>query len=331
MRRPFHIQMALKPPSSCSASIQRFAFTLVELLVVIAIIGTLVSLLLPAIQAAREASRRSTCQNNLRQIALGVLNYADTHDEKLPPLWKTDLPEPWENFSWRVDVLPFLEAAPLYDSLQLNQLPLATANQHGVGTRLSLFQCPSTPDSPRIIESLGPPDSGYDDLSLGACDYSGIHDVAHNEGENSIAAAWRSADEVLTEGVGPGPADGFNVDRISPTLRITSGKFNMIADGLSRTALLAEQAGKPLHYDRTRLAEVVLPREGTWATAEFSSFYAAGVNRDNLTGIYGFHDGAIVVMCDGSAHLFSEEMEAEVVTALLSRNGDEIINAADWR
>ncbi|NOZ41044.1 MAG: DUF1559 domain-containing protein [Planctomycetes bacterium] len=308
----------------------RFAFTLVELLVVIAIIGTLVSLLLPAIQSAREASRRSTCLNNLRQIALGVLNYADSHDEKLPPLWKTDLPEPWENFSWRVDVLPFLEASPLYDSLRLDQLPLATANLPAVGAQLSLFQCPSTPDSPRSIDSIGPPSSGYDDLSIGACDYSGIHDVANNEGETSIAAAWRSADEVLTEGMGGTPAD-FNIDRISPSLRIMPGKFNMIADGLSRTALLAEQAGKPLHYDRVRHAEAVLPREGTWATAEFSSFFAAGVNRDNLTGIYGFHDGAIVVMCDGSAHLFSEDMEAEVVTALLSRNGDEIINADDWR
>ena len=76
----------------CVAHPQRAGFTLVELLVVIAIIGTLVSLLLPVVQAAREASRRSTCQNNLRQIALGVINYSDTHKEKLPPLWKTDSP-----------------------------------------------------------------------------------------------------------------------------------------------------------------------------------------------------------------------------------------------
>ena len=302
--------------------------TLVELLVVIAIIGVLVSLLLPAIQAAREASRRASCQNNLRQLALGVLNYAGTHSEKLPPLWKSALAEPWENFSWRVDVLPYLESSPLYDSLNLDQPPLATTNRLGIGTQLSLFQCPSTPDAPRVVHSLGPPGSGYDDLSIGACDYSGIHDVANNESENSLHAAWRSAGAVESEALIP---SDFNIDRISPVLRTESGRLNMIADGLSRTALLVEQAGKPLKYDPERVAEEVLPSEGAWATADFSSFYAAGVNRDNLTGIYGFHSGAVVVMCDGSAHLFSAEMEAEVVTALLSRNGDEIIASDDWQ
>ena len=307
-------------------------FTLVELLVVIAIIGTLVSLLLPAVQAARESSRRATCQNNLRQIALSVLNYTNSHNEKLPSLWKTDLPEPWENFSWRVAILPYLESSPLFDSLHLDQLPLASINQPSVGILLNVFQCPSTPNAPRSIDSLGPLDPNNQHLSLGACDYTGIHDVASNEGEVSIAASWRSAEEVLIDGLtGPGPADTINVDRISQTLRISSGSFNMIADGLSRTALLAEQAGKPLKYDRTRIAEVINPQEGAWATADYSSFYAAGVNHDNLTGIYGFHQGAVVAMCDASVHLFSEEMEPEVVTALLSRNGDEIIETGDWQ
>src|SRR5687767_6696316 len=90
----------------------RSGFTLVELLVVIAIIGVLVALLLPAVQAAREAARRMQCGNNLKQIALGVHNYADTH--KAFPVgsyaccWGT----------WLVGVLPFIEQKPLADQYQ---------------------------------------------------------------------------------------------------------------------------------------------------------------------------------------------------------------------
>jgi prepilin-type N-terminal cleavage/methylation domain-containing protein len=98
----------------------RRGFTLVELLVVIAIIGILVALLLPAIQAAREAARRSQCVNNLKQIALGVQNYADTH-KKLPAYcyrsygpggnWASH----WEGFSVHTMILPYMEQQAVWD------------------------------------------------------------------------------------------------------------------------------------------------------------------------------------------------------------------------
>ena len=69
----------LMRPRPHSRARQRMAFTLVELLVVIAIIGTLVGLLLPAVQAAREAARQSACQNNLKQLAIGMLNYESAY------------------------------------------------------------------------------------------------------------------------------------------------------------------------------------------------------------------------------------------------------------
>jgi prepilin-type N-terminal cleavage/methylation domain-containing protein len=107
------------------------AFTLVELLVVIAIIGILIALLLPAVQAAREAARRSQCANNLKQIGLALHNYNDTY-KSLPPggLWTNGVP--WsspptpnvEKGSTLVFLLPFVEQQPLHDGIDF------TLNQH---------------------------------------------------------------------------------------------------------------------------------------------------------------------------------------------------------
>lgn len=130
---------------------RRVAFTLVELLVVIAIIGVLVALLLPAVQAAREAARSMSCRNNLRQIALAVLNYESSH-RCLPASTIVDFraASTANNGAWGVHgrILQFMEQASLYDRVDINQ---AWDFQAAIdGLRVPLYTCPSDPGSRRI-------------------------------------------------------------------------------------------------------------------------------------------------------------------------------------
>jgi prepilin-type N-terminal cleavage/methylation domain-containing protein/prepilin-type processing-associated H-X9-DG protein len=117
----------------------RRGFTLIELLVVIAIIAILVALLLPAVQQAREAARRSTCKNQLKQIGIGLHNYHDIHNT-LPPGGMTGGNE----LSWQVMILPFIDFGPLYDSVNFSTKTNG-AHDTVLGTqRIPVYLCPSS-------------------------------------------------------------------------------------------------------------------------------------------------------------------------------------------
>ncbi len=140
-------------------------FTLIELLVVIAIIGVLIALLLPAVQAAREAARRSQCTNNLKQIGLALHNYHSTHDQfplgttrafRCPTCANGSLPaDAWVGWSAHGQLLPFLEQSPIYNSINFNYAPEGDGtwsdriNETVRVTNIKAFLCPSDTNAGR--------------------------------------------------------------------------------------------------------------------------------------------------------------------------------------
>ncbi len=147
-------------------------FTLVELLVVIAIIGVLVGLLLPAVQAAREAARRMSCQNNLRQIGIGLHHYHDVvHSFPIGALEMRYLRGPdgallYPNgvqIAWSALLLPFVEQGPLHDRIDFGRGFDSPENADAAAEVLSIYLCPSVPRASNLVDGRG------------AIDYGGIY------------------------------------------------------------------------------------------------------------------------------------------------------------
>jgi prepilin-type N-terminal cleavage/methylation domain-containing protein len=303
-------------------------FTIVELLVVIAIIGILIALLFPALGAVRASSQRISCQNNLRNIGLATIQYTESRKGALPAIWRTDRLRAWENFSWRADLLPYLEMQSLYDKLDFAEYPLRTPNLAFSQMPVSVFECPSTPMSPRKIRSIGFAESTFEDCNVASTDYVAVFEVQDPSRSFPARGAWNgNRDPQLTMET----PDMAATDHRTATMRRHPAFLAGVRDGLSNTVLIVEQAGKPTYFGNSEPTAPVEPSEGPWATCEDGSFSGDGINLDNHRNPYGFHRAAQVVMCDSSVHTFAIEMSPSILRALMTSDGREIIADTDWR
>jgi prepilin-type N-terminal cleavage/methylation domain-containing protein len=239
--------MNYEPRSARSVRV-RAGFTLVELLVVIAIIGILVALLLPAIQAAREAARRSQCQNNLKQIGLGILNHHDTRGHF--PTAGTNSTDYWtdpataksanfERYGWGFQILPNIEEQTLYDIAKKAEPTIRPVHEIPdiglamIETPVATFTCPS-----RGLRTCAVTDGSI--VPLG--DYAGVifdtlgdqwrNEFAYNSsmGKNLKDRVWRG---IISKG---GHFNGTNYEEWRTI------KMKDVADGSSKTIAVMEKA-----------------------------------------------------------------------------------------
>lgn len=187
---------------------QRKAFTLIELLVVIAIIAILVALLLPAVQSAREAARRTQCKNNLKQLGIAMHSYAETYGDHFPMGFDGTLPFPtspagqdtanWMGFSWITTALPFIDQEALYQKISPHLDNPSGGGQGydhpdvrgGAATPIPTLLCPSNPQSPTnntTMTYFGSPLGG--DFAGGPYYKSGRTDYVGNMG--FVWAGWK--------------------------------------------------------------------------------------------------------------------------------------------
>ena len=238
-------------------------FTLVELLVVIAIIGVLVALLLPAVQAAREAARRNQCLNNLKQIGLAVVNYESTYKRLPPPaIWgfpRDDgrLPQDAAHHTWLTLILPYMEQGALYDSTDIKE---KAWGQDIVGTPLPTLRCPSDGEFLDPEETHGIAVSNY----------------AVSEGYHW----WWRAPTPLVSGAPPNgiqvPQSDYTGAFSVPCIGEESKLYAQITDGMSNTVFGSEANSFSYKFGSFWTSGTGFPRPDAAEAVFRGAFLAAG-------------------------------------------------------
>ena len=293
--------------------LKRSGFTLVELLVVIAIIGILIALLLPAVQMAREAARRSQCANNLKQIGLAVHNYIDSHTS-FPPAWAfsegTDNTFP--QWGWGAMILPYMEQEAVHQTIKVGDLRVTEALDNAtmraaMQVPITTYRCPSdvAPDVQTGFRWL--PDSQGNQIFTATSNYVGAHGSWSVEYTPILSTNEKDEVGVFQENLGvkiaairDGTSNTIAVGERREEYNSDNGPLISVRAALifgTRHQTSIAQRGDQVAHGRTRL------------NYTFDCSVATNCGRAR-SGFSSEHPGgAMFVFCDGSTHFISETIE----------------------
>lgn len=293
-------------------------FTLIELLVAIAVIGILIAILLPAVQQAREAARRTQCRNHLKQLGLAVHNYHDAHTA-MPPsrvedwdAWLAGSPNFTGWWSWQTRLLPYLEQPALYDAVnyEINAFGCDPAVNKVIGATLPVLTCPSDPGTPAVHE--------FDD---GFCAFPRPFGVTNY-------FVCRGGDRQHDPFDCPFLPEFIACNGVFPQVN-TSLRFRDVRDGTSNTIAIGERPADSERY------------YGWWAAGGGTDCHALGDhvldlneghykgspdNADDVIHYWSMHSGGShFLLCDGSVRFISYSIDHNTYLALGSRDGGEAV------
>ncbi len=319
----------MRRPRSIDSATARRAFTLVELLVVIAIIGILVALLLPAVQSAREAARRTTCLNRFKQAGLAMQTYESAH-KTFPPgmvTWDSRWSSPCVSrpydvtygFSWSVYILPYLEEQTTFANFDLKapegyadtdgrRGKITSGNFYWSSTQIDAYLCPSDMQTDRYVDCCSTRWAGGTDVEdMGRTNMCGVSDSTDWTCNGILPKDYRTADGMMGNYFGARIKDV--TDGLSNTLMI--GEVTGAGDGTDAGHFWAQWDLSDTRDGINGPFTIVNGKYGGLRTSAFSSFHPGGCH---------FVNG------DASVVFLSEDIAPDVLKARTTRAASDIFD-----